>query len=334
MTNFEIIAQLEDLARDAKGRIDPEDPEDVFRRDYEALTEAGVLLMQGDCLELLKDIPDGSVDMVLCDLPYGVTDYEWDRVIDGKKLFAEYKRICKQNANVLLFCQIGFAKYLMDSTFTSEFSHCLIWVKSNKTRHLSSKNIPMSQYEMILCFRLNKYSNKKSHKALRDYFMQELERSGKTVKEIESVIPNYSAHHWFRYSSDYRIPTKSNYRRLQEVTGCFNRPYAEVKQEFQREKNNSCTYNKVIDSDVLYATLGEKRVHPTQKPVNLLEQLISTYSNPGQIVLDNCMGSGSTGVACVNTGRKFIGMELDPGYFEVAKQRIEEAQGDAAKEEI
>ena len=300
--------------------------------DHEAekrLTDAGVLLMQGDCLHLLKDIPDGSVDMVLCDLPYGVTDYEWDRVIDGKKLFAEYKRICKQNANVLLFCQIGFAKYLMDSTFTSEFSHCLIWVKSNKTRHLSSKNIPMSQYEMILCFRLNKYSNKKSHKALRDYFMQELERSGKTVKEIESVIPNYSAHHWFRYSSDYRIPTKSNYRRLQEVTGCFNRPYAEVKQEFQREKNNSCTYNKVIDSDVLYATLGEKRVHPTQKPVNLLEQLISTYSNPGQIVLDNCMGSGSTGVACVNTGRNFIGMELDPGYFEIAKQRIEEAQAQA-----
>ena len=110
----------------------------------------------------MKNIPDGSVDMVLCDLPYGVTEHEWDNIIDGKRLFEEYKRICKQNANVLLFCQIEFAKYLMSQTFASEFSHCLIWVKENKTRHLSVKKLPLSQYEMILCFRLNKYANKQS----------------------------------------------------------------------------------------------------------------------------------------------------------------------------
>lgn len=186
-------------------------------------------LMLGDCLGRMKEIPDGSVDMVLCDLPYGCTGLEWDKVIDGDLLFAEYKRICKQNANVLLFCQIEFAKYLMDSTFKSEFSHSLIWVKNNKTRHLSAKS-------------------------------------------------------------------------------------------------NLCTYNSVIDSDVLYAPLTEKRVHPTQKPVNLLERLLLTYSNVGDTVLGNCMGSGSTGVACAKTSRNFIGIELDPGYFQIAQHRIEEAQ--------
>ena len=124
-------------------------------------------LYNGDCLELLKNIPDNSIDMILCDLPYGVTDYEWDKIINGEELFNQYKRICKQNANVLLFCQIEFAKYLMLQTYPSEFSHCLIWVKENKTRHLSVDKLPMSQYEMILCFRLNKYRNTTSHLALR-----------------------------------------------------------------------------------------------------------------------------------------------------------------------
>ncbi len=282
-------------------------------------------LLNGDCLELMKDIPDKSIDMVLCDLPYGVTEKEWDKVIDGKLLFSQYKRICKQNANVALFCQIEFAKYLMDSTFESEFSHCLIWVKNNKTRYLSVKNLPMSQYEMILVFRINKYANKESHKELRNYFMLELEKSGMTVKEIEKAIPNYSAHHWFRFSSDYRIPTQKNYERLQEITRHFDRPYSDVKSEFLSEKNNLCTYNGDGNSDVLNYSLKEERVHPTQKPVELLEHLLKTYSNEGDTVLDNCMGSGSTGVACVNAGRNFIGMELSEQYFEIAKQRIEGA---------
>ena len=264
--------------------------------------------------------------MVLCDLPYGILDVEWDNVIDGKKLFAEYKRICKQNANVLLFCQIEFAKYLMESTFASEFSHCLIWSKSNKTRMKSNKYLPPSQYEMILCFRLNKYSNKNQHIELRNYFMEQLIACGFSVKEIESLIPNRSAHHWFRYSSDYRIPTEQNYKRLQEITGCFQKPYSEIRQMFFREKNNLCTFNSgVLESDILHGKLSEKRVHPTQKPVVLLKQLLLAYSNEGDTILDNCMGSGSTGVACANTNRNFIGIELDKHYFEVAEKRIKEA---------
>lgn len=281
-------------------------------------------LYLADCLELMTKIPDKSIDMILCDLPYGILNLEWDKKIDGKRLFQEYKRICKQNANVLLFCQIEFAKYLMESTFASEFSHCLIWVKNNKTRCKSTNHLPLSQYEMILCFRLNKYSNKQSHISLRNYFMEELNKSGFTVQQLEEKIPNYSAHHWFRYSSDYRIPTAKNYKRLQEITNCFNRPYEEIKNEFQREKKNLCTFNSgILESDVLYSRLSEKRVHPTQKPISLLEKIILAYSNPGDTILDNCMGSGSTGVACVNTNRNFIGIEINPNYFEIARKRIE-----------
>ena len=280
-------------------------------------------LFCGDCLEKMKQIPDKSIDMILCDLPYGITEHEWDNIIDGGKLFKEYKRICKQNANVILFCQIEFAKYLMLSTLPSEFSHCLIWEKENKTRFLSSKKLPMSQYEMILVFRLNKRSNKQSHKSLREYFTQELYKSGKTVKEIKKEIPNHGAHHWFGFSSDYRIPTYKNYKRLQEVTGCFERDYDEIRKEFMCEERNECTYNGNNESDILRFSLTEKREHPTQKPVALLEYLVKIYSNEGETVLDNCMGSGSTGVACVNTSRNFIGIELDENYFEIAKKRIE-----------
>lgn len=277
-----------------------------------------------DCLIGMKQIPDKSINMILCDLPYGVTDYDWDNIINGQELFKQYKRICKQNANVLLFCQIEFAKYLMLQTYQSEFSHCLVWAKNNKTRHLSVNKLPMSQYEMIICFRLNKYSNTQSHINLRKYFTDELKKSGKTVKEIEQEIPNYSAHHWFRFSSDYRIPTEKNYNRLQEITGRFKREYAEIKSEFCLERKNECTYNGKCESDILYYSLDEHRFHPTQKPTGLCEYLIKTYSNEGNIVLDNCMGSGTTAIACINTNRQYIGFELDKGYYDLAIKRINE----------
>lgn len=279
---------------------------------------------QGDCLELMKEIPDGSIDMILCDLPYGCSDHVWDKIIDGDLLFREYKRICKQNANVILFCNLPFAKYLLDHSVKSEFSHCLIWVKNTVTRHPSCEKLPLSQYEMILCFRLNKYSNKNAHMELRKYFRGELGQSGKTVKEIKCLIQNKAAHHWFLNSSDFRIPTEANYRKLQKETGLFRRPYAEIRQEFLREKRNGCTYNRVFQSDVIKCGMTDVRLHPSQKPVALLELLIQAYSNPGETVLDNCMGSGSTCVAAINTGRHYIGFEKDPQYFEIAKRRIEE----------
>lgn len=288
-----------------------------------------VQLYQGDCLELMKNIPDGSVNMVLCDLPYGVTDFEWDSVLPLDDLFKQYRRVLKQNANICLFCQQPFTTDIINSTFKSEFSHSLVWVKNTKTRAKSSKNCPMAQYEEILVFRVNKVGNKSRHLELREYFAAELGRSGFSVFQLEEMIPNRSAHHWFIFSSDFRIPTEQNYKRLQEITGCFNTPYSEIRKKFDDERDGFCTYNRNGDNcDVLrFDTPNSKeRVHPTQKPVALLEYLIRTYTNEGETVLDNTMGSGSTGVAAVNTGRSFIGMELDPGYFETACRRIAEAE--------
>ena len=183
----------------------------------------------------------------------------------------------------------------------------------------------MSQYEEILVLRINKYGNKDSHKELRDYFMDQLFKTGLTVKEIETLINNKSAHHWFRYSSDYRIPTSENYKNLQNKTGLFKKDYKFIKLEFEKQKNNFCTYNKPIENtNILYGKLSEKRFHPTQKPVGLLKELILRYSNENDTILDNCMGSGSTGVACINTNRNFIGIELDEIYFNIAKERIGE----------
>lgn len=311
------------------------DEQKAILGDQEAakrLTDAGVRLMQGDCLELLKDIPDGSVDMVLCDLPYGVTDMEWDVAIPTKRLFEEYRRVCKQNANVVLFCLQPFATELITNAYKTEFSHTLIWAKNTKTRAKSSKTVPMAQYEEIAVFRINKVSNKGRHKELREYFITELYLSGFTVKQIEEKINNRSAHHFFRLSSDFRIPTAEAYKRLQDATGRFQKPYEEIRQQFDAERKNLCTYNPPQNNtNLLFFDVpsGKERVHPTQKPVSLLEHLIRAYTNDGETVLDNCMGSGSTGVACINTCRKFIGMELDTGYFEIAKQRIEEAQEQA-----
>ena len=285
-------------------------------------------LWRGDCLELMKNIPDGSVDMVLCDLPYAVTDFSWDVIIPCDKLFAEYRRILKQNANIVLFCQQPFTTTLINGAFKTEFSHSLIWKKNKKTRAKSSKTVPLSSYEEIIVFRVNNVGNKSRHKRLREYFTGEPAKCGYSVKELEELIPNRSAHHWFRFSSDFRIPTEWNYKRLQEITGCFQEPYERIRKEFEEERKNFCTYNPQGENcNVLFYNVPsqKERYHPTQKPVDLLERLILSYSNEGETVLDNCMGSGSTGVACANTNRRFIGIELDEGYFNIAKERIEKA---------
>ncbi len=294
-----------------------------------------IKLMQGDCLQLMKDIPDGSVDMILCDLPYAVTDFSWDVIVPCEKLFPEYRRILKQNANIVLFCQQPFTTTLINGAYKTEFSHSLVWKKNNKTRAKSSKTVPLSSYEEIIVFRVNKVGNKSRHKRLREYFTNELAKCGYSVKQLEELIPNRSAHHWFRFSSDFRIPTEWNYKRLQEITGCFSEHYENIKKEFDEERKNLCTYNpQGENSNVLFFNVPSsmERLHPTQKPVDLLKHLILSYSNEGDLVLDNCMGSGSTGVACVNTGRRFIGMELDEHYFSVAENRIAEAWNRRAHE--
>lgn len=288
-----------------------------------------ITLYNGDCLEVMREIPAGSVDCVICDLPYAVTDFDWDVIIPTEKLFAEYRRVCKQNANVVLFCQQPFTTAPMTGVYKSEFSHSLVWKKNTKTRAKSSKHVPMSCYEEILVFRINKVGNKNRHTRLREYFTGELTASGFTVKELEDLIPNRSAHHWFRFSSDFRLPTEQNYTRLQEITGRFPEAYSAIRAEFDAERRNLCTYNPIEENvNVLEFDVPShrERAHPTQKPVDLLEHLIRAYSNEGDLILDNCMGSGSTGCAAVRQNRNFIGIELDPGYFRIAEGRISAAQ--------
>lgn len=314
----------------------------------------------------MKEIPDGSVDMILCDLPYGTTACKWDTVIPFADLWKQYKRIAKKNCVCVLFGNQPFTSAMISSNF-SEFSHIWYWKKNNKTGALNAKRQPMRNIEEIPVFVLNQPSknNEGMHENLRKYFFDELKKSGWKRKDVDKLLNSSMSSHYFTNGQQFQIPSAENYKRLQDATGCFQRPYEEIKAEFVGVKIEPYTYNpqgvRDLDKPKIkrehenlnysvysgvtpkiyeqtktgYPTTlleiknvhnaGKNRFHPTQKSVELLEYLIKTYSNEGETVLDNCMGSGSTGVACMNTGRKFIGIELDSNYFNISKNRIEES---------
>ena len=230
-----------------------------------------VELKQGDCLELMKDIPDGSVDLVLTDPPYGTTACKWDSVIPFEPMWEQLNRIIKPNGAICLFGSEPFSSALRMSNIKN-FKYDWIWQKSNVMGFLNAKKRPLKETENISVF------NSKV------YYPQGLEinEKGKNRrgKQTETL-------------GKYEPINKSEYKNYPRTVLQFK---------------------------------SERGCHPTQKPVPLLEYLIRTYTNEGETVLDFTMGSGSTGVACVNTGRRFIGIELDEGYFNIAKKRIEEAQ--------
>lgn len=225
----------------------------------------------------MKDIPDKSIDLILCDLPYGVTACKWDTVIDFKKLWSEYKRIIKDNGAIVLFSSQPFTTRLIYSNL-KDFRYCWYWKKNNATGGLFCKVQPMRCIEDICVF----YKN----------------------------MPTYNPQGLIPLSTPKIHNPKSS-------------------QTYNKKKNPSIQLYKNYPKHLLEFKREKNIVHPTQKPVALLEYLIKTYTNEGDIVLDNCMGSGSTGVACVNTGRKFIGIELDTDYFNIAKNRIEEVTNDS-----
>lgn len=241
-----------------------------------------VELMQGDCLELMNKIPDGSVDMVLCDLPYATTRNKWDNALPLEKLWVEYCRVCKQNAAIVLFSQPPFDKVLAASNLAL-FRYEWIWEKPKATGFLNSKKMPLKAHENILVF----------YKKLQKFYPQGLKRKD--------------------------VPTINKGSRGSGPKGAGGYNYDRATRDAVQEFEN-------YPRDVLRFSCDTEHLHPTQKPVPLLEYLIKTYTNPDDVVLDNCMGSGGTGVACVNTGRRFIGIELDSGYFEIAKTRIEKAE--------
>ena len=308
--------------------------------------ETAVQLIHGDCLECMKEIPDGSVDMVLCDLPYGIIKganldgwtnqtTEWDEVINTEKLFVEYERILRSNGVAILFSQEPYTMHLR--TFKSEnfyFLYPMIWKKDHFANALSSKKAPVSYFEDLNVF-AKKYDKQNLH-PLRNYFLDVMKYIGaSTCKDVNSMLGHRRAEHCFYIdSSQFGLCTKKTYEELIEKFHIDKmegfKPFGELqdidgafKRTFKRTFN--LPEGKKYLPNVLEFKKDYQRFHPTQKPVALLECLIKTYTNEGDTVLDNCMGSGSTGVACMNTNRNFIGIELDEKYFKVADERIKEA---------
>ena len=228
----------------------------------------------------MKDIPDKSVDMILCDLPYGTTACKWDSIIPFDKLWEQYKRIAKDNGAIVLFGSEPFSTKLRASNLPM-FRYDWIWEKTIASNFALSNKQPHKKHEIISVF----YKRQPTYNPQ----MQE----GKPYTDVRNRQYRKSVS-----VGDNRTLIKSPIHNKGER-------FPSSVQKFSNRNNN--------------------RLHPTQKPVALCEYLIKTYTNEGETVLDNCMGSGSTGVACVNTDRNFIGIELDDHYFEVAKERIDKA---------
>lgn len=247
-------------------------------------------LYHGDCLEVMKDIPDKSIDMILCDLPYGTTACKWDTIIPFEPLWEQYKRIIKDNGAIVLFGSEPFSSYLRLSNI-KQYKYDWKWIKNSSGGFSSAKKRPMKYHEDIIVFYkkqpiynpiMREYADSVKH---RYKYSQEVN----TCKGIENNLSN-------NIQNIKKSKCEVNYER-----GSYPKSELQI--------NGVPNFNGI-------------RQHPTQKPVALGEYLVKTYTLEGETVLDNCMGSGSTGVACINTGRNFIGIEKDEKYFEIACERI------------
>lgn len=235
-------------------------------------------LHNDDCLSVMKSISTGSIDLILCDLPYGTTKCEWDIRINESLLWDEYNRIIKENGAIILFAKQPFTTDLINSN-RSQFRYIITWMKNIASGFLNAKIRPLGITEDILVF----YAKKPTYNPQMESGFKRKQSSANAKKKCKATEIYGKATEVKDYDSDERYPVDVIY--------------------FESDKHTCC-------------------LHPTQKPVALLEYLIKTYSNEGDVVLDNCMGSGSTGVACLNTNRDFIGIELSKEYYDIARQRI------------
>jgi site-specific DNA-methyltransferase (adenine-specific) len=256
-------------------------------------------LLQGDCLELMKDIPDQSVDMILCDLPYGTTDCKWDSCLPLDVLWKEYKRIIIKGGSIVLTASQPFTSVLVCSNIKN-FKVEWVWEKNAGSNFGTVKWQPMKEHESVLVF----------GEGTIKYFPIMQNRASSGLSRVQRGVVNYS-----------------NNRSLTGVysKGAFNDEFSK-KCSDQRYPRSIQKFNR------------ERGLHPTQKPVALMEYLIKTYTNEEDIVLDNCMGSGTTGIACLNLNRQFIGIEKDETYFKIAEDRIwkhcEKLCGDELQENV
>lgn len=230
-------------------------------------------LHHGDCLEVMAGLPDASVDMILCDLPYGTTACKWDSVIPFEPLWEQYRRVAKRNAAIVLTASQPFTTALIASNL-ADFRYCWVWEKQQPTGFLDARRKPMKAHEDVCVF--------------------------------------YAA--TATYNPQGLIAVQVNQSRKNKAG---NGAYGAVGADDYVQKEGNFP-RSVLKIDRV--THGQ--VHPTQKPVALMEYLIRTYTHEGEVVLDNCMGSGTTGVACANTGRRFVGIERDDKYFAIASERI------------
>lgn len=243
-------------------------------------------LMQGDCLELMRSLPDASVDMILCDLPYGTTACAWDSVINLTDLWREYSRVVRGDGAIVLTAAQPFTTALAASNLNA-FRYSLVWNKQFAGNFVQAKRMPLRTHEDVLVFCTSGKSPR--------YFPQIVKRD-KPIKKGGN-------------KQSEAIPIRQT-----EAAAAFGQAG-----KVYDEKH------PISIMDFSNRGAGDRGLHPTQKPVALMEYLINTYTEPGDVVLDNCMGSGTTGVACVNTGRKFIGIERDEKYFAIASERIRAA---------
>ena len=239
-----------------------------------------------DCLEGMKNIPDGSIDMILCDLPYGVLNRQnkhakWDNVIPFEPLWAQYKRVIKNNGAIVLFGQGMFTAELMVSQ-KDLWRYNLIWNKTDRpTGFLNAKRMPLREHEDVMIF----------------------------YKELPVYNPQMVK----------CAPHQRNHSRGKMEKEQTNRCYGDMR------KFDEVITDEKYPRSIIRIPREEKTIHPTQKPVALCEWLIKTYSNVGDVVLDNCMGSGTTAVACINTNRHYIGFETSEEYCKIAEDRIKVA---------
>lgn len=239
----------------------------------------------GDCLDIMPQIEDKSINLILCDLPYGTTKCKWDVIIPFDKLWSEYNRIIKDDGAIVLFGKEPFSSQLRVSNLEMH-KYDWIWVKDTKSNFMQANHQPLNNVELISVFSKG-YARNIKNKVMMKYNPQ------------------------FTEGKEYKLP------KVSKTTDLFSANHKNgVYKHYERDTSKRYPYN------IIHFNMDRPKVHPTQKPIALLEYLIRTYSEENDLVLDNCMGSGSTGVACRNLNRNFIGIEKDKKYFEIACDRI------------
>lgn len=238
------------------------------------MNNKNIVLYEGDCLVHMNKIAEKSIDMILCDLPYGTTKNKWDTVISFDELWKQYNRIIKNNGAIVLFSSQPFTTKLISSNM-KDFRYCLVWEKNKFSDFLNAKRKPMKTNEDMCIF----------------------------YKKQPTYNPQYTySTPYTRWNTQNAVDKQTNYG--------------------GHKQNVSKSDGKRLPTTVLKFNRVERPDHPTEKPIDLLEWLIKTYSNENELILDNCMGVGSTGVAAKNTNRRFIGIEKDPEYFKKAQNKI------------